>query len=294
MNASLRRITTAALFLPLLLLSGCLFSTRRLPVPKQPTMTQTATPAQLAERLNQQWQAIDTLTATVNIQATVIKTKEGVAKDYPTLRGHILMRKPGMLRVLGQLYGVTAFDMASDGKNFTLSIPTLKKAMKGSNSFRKKSANALENMRPSFFFDAMVVRGLDPDDLYSVTADTVTIEDSAKKHLYSVPEYLLSIMRRKAGTQELAPVRVVTFSRDDLLPYQQDLYDGDGNLETQVSYQAYRDYDSVTYPSMITIKRPLEGIQIILTIDNVTENQTLKDDQFVVKLSDDTKIQNLE
>ena len=293
MNASLRRITTAALFLPLLLLSGCLFSTRRLPVPKQPTMTQTATPAQLAGRLNQQWQAIDTLTATVNIQATVIKTKEGVAKDYPTLRGHILMRKPGMLRVLGQLYGVTAFDMASDGKNFTLSIPTLKKAMKGSNSFRKKSANALENMRPSFFFDAMVVRGLDPDDLYSVTADTVTIEDSAKKHLYSVPEYLLSIMRRKAGTQELAPVRVVTFSRDDLLPYQQDLYDGDGNLETQVSYQAYRDYDSVTYPSMITIKRPLEVIQIILTIDNVTENQTLKDDQFVVKLSDDTKIQNL-
>jgi outer membrane lipoprotein-sorting protein len=294
MNASLRRAATEALVLPLLLLSGCLFSTRRLPVPKQPTITQTATPADLAAGLNQRWEALNTLTATVDIQATVIKTKEGVAKDYPTLRGHILMRKPGMLRVLGQLYGVKAFDMASDGKDFTLSIPTLKKAMKGSNSFRKKSANALENMRPGFFFDAIVVRGLDSDDLYAVTADTETIEDTAKKHLYSVPEYVLSIMRHKPGSQELTPERVVTITRDDLLPYQQDLYDNDGNLETQVSYQAYRNYDSVSYPSIITIKRPLEDIQIILTVEDVKENLPLTDDQFVVKLPDDTKIQNLE
>ncbi len=294
MNACLRCATTLALAIPLLLTSGCLFSTRKLPVPRPPSITQTATPAELAARINQKWAALDTLTATVNIQATVIKTKEGVAKDYPTLRGHILMRKPGMLRVLGQLYGVRAFDMASDGKDFTLSIPTLKKAMKGSNSFRKKSANALENMRPGFFFDAMVVRGLDPDDLYAVTADIETIEDTAKKHLYSVPEYVLSIMRKKPGSQELTPERVVTIDRDDLLPYQQDLYDSEGNLETQVSYQVYRSYDSVPYPSIITIKRPLEDIQIILTVEDVKENLPLTDDQFVVKIPDDTKIQNLE
>ena len=64
-------------------------------------------------------------------------------------------------------------------------------------------------MRPGFFLDALVVRGLEPDDLYTVTADTATVEDTARKHFYPVPEYILSIMRRKPGSQQLTPVRVV-------------------------------------------------------------------------------------
>jgi len=295
MNARLRYAAAGALALPLLLTGCSLFpTTRKLPVPQAPLVTQTATPEELVTRLNQRWEALDTLTATVEIQASVIKTKEGLAKDYPTLRGHILLRKPGMLRVLGQLYGVRAFDMASDGKNFTLSIPTLKKAMRGSNSLKRKSANALENMRPGFFFDAMVVRGLEPDDLYAVTADSETVEDTAKKHLYFVPEYVLSIMRSKPGSKELTPVRVITFSRDSLLPYQQDMYDSNGNLETQVNYTNYQDFDSIKYPSLVTIKLPLEESQIVLRVESVKENLPLTDDQFVVKLPDDTQIQNLE
>jgi outer membrane lipoprotein-sorting protein len=166
--------------------------------------------------------------------------------------------------------------MVSDGTNFTLYIPSKNKAIKGSNAVKKKSPNQMENMRPGFFFDAMVVRGLEKDDLYSVTADTITEEEADRKHLYSVPEYILSIMRRKAGTQELEPVRVVRFHRDDLEPYQQDIYDKDGNLETQVTYEAYQKFDSGLYPSRVTITRPLE------------------DDQFVVKIPEGTETQNLE
>jgi len=295
MSRKLRLASAVTLFLPILLTGCSLFpTTRKLPVPQAPLITQTATPEELVTRLNERWQSLNTLTATVDIQASVIKTKEGVAKDYPSLHGHILMRKPSMLRVLGQLYGVKAFDMASDGKDFTLSIPTLKKAMKGSNSLKKKSGNALENLRPGFFLDAMVVRGLDPSEEYSVIADTVTIEDAARKHLYSVPEYVLNIERRKPGSQQNSMVRVVYFHRDDLQPYQQDIYDEDGNKETQVIYDAYKNFDSSTYPSKITIKRPLEEIQVILTVEAVTENQKLDDSQFVIKLPDDTQIQNLE
>jgi outer membrane lipoprotein-sorting protein len=290
-----RLASACALFLPILLAGCSLFpTTRKLPVPQGPLVTQTATPEQLVTHLNERWGSLNTLTATVEIQATVMKTKEGVAKDYPWLHGHILMRKPAMLRVLGQLYGVRAFDMASDGKDFTLSIPTLKKAMKGSNSLKKKSGNALENLRPGFFLDSLLVRGLDPNDEYSVIADTATIEDAARKHLYSVPEYILNIERRKPGSQQNSMVRVVYFHRDDLQPYQQDIYDADGNKETQVFYEAYKNFESSTYPSMIIIKRPLEEIQVVLKVDDVKENQTLDDSQFVIKLSDDTKIQNLD
>lgn len=299
MKARCRLLSVVALFLPVLL-SGCsLFpTTRKLPVPKAPSITKTATPEELVAQLNRRWEELNTLTATVDIQASVIKSKEGVAKDYPTLRGWILMRKPAMLRVVGQDLGVRIFDMASDGKEFTLSIPLQKRTIRGSNSLKKKSVNALENIRPGFFFDqthcAMMVRGLEPEDLYSVVADTETVEDAARKHLYTVPEYVLSISRPKPGSRQLTPVRVVTFNRNDLQPYQEDIYDSEGNVETQVFYSGYRDFDSVTYPSSIIIKRPLEDIQIVLTVEEVKENPPLGDEQFVVKPAEGATVQNLE
>jgi hypothetical protein len=273
-----------------------MWTKRRLPIPKAPSIVRTVTPDELVKQVNQRWAALDSLNATVEIQASVLKSKKGVATDYTTIRGHILMRKPEMLRVLGQVpvLGTRMFDMASDGKSFTLFIPPKSMAIKGSSTVRKKSANQLENLRPGFFFDAMVVRGLKPDDLYGVVADTETVEDAARKHLFTVPEYILSVSRSKPGTHELTPVRVITFHRDDLLPSQQDLYDSEGNLETLVDYVNYRDFDSVRYPSKIIIKRPLEEYQVILTVESVKENMTLTDDQFQIKIPEGTKIQNLE
>ena len=88
----------------------------------------------------------------MEIQASELKTKEGVAKDYATLHGHILMRKPEMLRVLGQYLGISVFDMASDGKNFTIyPFPPSSKTVKGSNAVKKKSANPLGEPAPRLF-----------------------------------------------------------------------------------------------------------------------------------------------
>jgi hypothetical protein len=194
------------------------------------------------------------------------------------------MRKPEMLRVFGRVpvIGTRMFDMVSNGKVFTLYIPSRNKVVKGANALKKKSASQVENMRPGFFFDAMVVRGMEPDDFYSVTADSETLEDAARKHLYTVPEYILRITRRKPGSQKDTPVREITFRRDDLLPYEQNLYDSEGNLETHVTYSAYRDFGSIRYPSKVAIKRPLEEYQIVLTVESVTENQPLTDDQFQI------------
>ena len=287
---------TGVLALPVLLLSGCLFTTRHLPVPKAPSMVQTVPPEDLVKRINQRWDALQSLTATVEFQASVLKSKKGVVKDYWTFRGHILMRKPEMLRVLGQvpILGTKMFDMASDGKNFTLLIPSRSKAVKGSNKLKKKSASQLENMRPDFFFDSVVVRGLDPGDVYMVSSDTDTVEDAAKKHLYLVPEYILSIMRAKPGSHELMPVRMVHFHREDLEPYEQDIYNSTGTLETVVQYSGYAKYGPILYPSKVTIKRPLEDYQIILTVEDVKENVDLTDDQFQIKIPEGTQIQNLE
>jgi outer membrane lipoprotein-sorting protein len=297
MNSRCRRAAAGLLLAPILLLSGCLSSTRKLPVPKLPVVTETLAPDKLVDQLNQAWADLNTLTAKVDIQASLLKPKEGLARDITSFGGIILIRKPEMLRVYGKLpvIGSEMFDMVSDGKNFTMYVPHYNKVYKGSNKLKKKSEKFEENMRPGFFFDAMVVRGLDPGDLYEVTADTSTVEDTAKKNLYLVPEYVLSIMRPKPGSQQLTPVRVITFHRDDLMPHEQDLYDSDGNLETQVVYENYRVFDSARFPSTITIRRPLEDYQIVLTVDSVKENQPLKDDQFqITNIPEGTNTQKLE
>lgn len=290
-------VSAGALCFPLLL-SGCfiLSTTRRLPIPKEPYLVQIVTPEKLVQHLNDRWAALNSLNATVEIQTSVMKTKAGLAKDYSTFPAIILLRKPDMLRVYGRVpvIGTCLFDMASDGKNFTLYIPSKNKAVKGSNELKKKSLSQVENLRPGFFFDAMVVRGLEPDDWYSVVADSETVMDAARKHLFTVPEYILSISRRKPGSNQLTPVRVITFNREDLMPYQQDIYDSDGNLETQVYYASYQDFGAGKYPSWVKIVRPLEDYQAVLTVDKVIENQTLTDDQFILKLTEGTKIQNLE
>ena len=161
--------SASALALPLLL-SGCfvLSTTRKLPIPVQPAMVKTATAEELVAQINQQWDKLQTLNATVEMQLSVENSDRGVAKDYTSIPAVILLRKPEMLRVFGMVPVIRtrAVDMVSDGKNFTLWIPSQNKAIKGSANLTKKSARPIENLRPGFFYDAMVVGGIAPEENY--------------------------------------------------------------------------------------------------------------------------------
>ncbi|MDR3754362.1 MAG: hypothetical protein P4K93_14555 [Terracidiphilus sp.] len=284
----------AALALPLLLAGCSLFpTTRHLPAPR-PTTVNSATPQELVSQIDQRWDGLKTMTATVEIQATEYKTAGGVqtVEDFPSCHANILMRKPKMLRVRGTYFGVMIFDMASDGSNFTLMIPHNNTAFEGPNTVKEKSTNPLLNLRPDFFLDAIAVRGLDPGNEYMVAGDSETIEDMARKHLYVEQEYVLSVMRPKIGPEKL-PLRVITFHRDDMLPYNQDVYDSEGNLESQITYSNYADFSAGKYPSKVTIKRPQEGFQLVLSVDDVNENMDLSDSQFQVKIPEGTTIKRL-
>jgi outer membrane lipoprotein-sorting protein len=284
----------AALALPLLLAGCSLFpTTRHLPA-LRPATVNSATPQELVSQIDQRWDGLKTMTATVEIQATEYKTAEGVqtVEDFPSCHANILMRKPKMLRVRGTYFGAVIFDMASDGSNFTVLIPHDNTAFEGPNTVKEKSTNPLLNLRPDFFLDAIAVRGLDPGNEYMVAGDSETIEDTARKHLYIEQEYVLSVMQPKTGPEKI-PLRVITFHRDDMLPYDQDVYDSEGNLESQIIYSNYAEFSAGKYPSKVTIKRPQEGFQLVLTVDDVNENMDLSDSQFQVKIPEGTKIQQL-
>lgn len=293
MISTRRLVCAAALFLPVAI-SGCniLPTTRRLPLPKAPPVVQTLTPRELVNQVNRHWEALNSLTATVEIYATELKTAQGIEKDFPSCRGFILMRKPKMLRVFGTEFGVPIFNMASDGNRFTLVLPRSDTAIQGSDTLSEKSSNPLENLRPDFFLDAIALRGLDSDEDFMVTNDTETVEDASKKHLLSVPEYVLNVMRSKSG-QEKLPVRTITIHRNDLLPYDQTIYDDQGNPETLIYYSNYMNFSAGMYPSKVVIKRPQEGIQLVLDVERVEENVKLNDSQFEVKIPEDAKVRQL-
>jgi hypothetical protein len=292
----MRRFWCQAIALCLPVLTGCLSHTRKLPQPKMPGVVQTADIQQLVDNINKQYNAIETLNATVQFQASVGGEQKGKVTDYTSIRGFILLRKPEMLRVLGLLPVVStrAFDLASDGSNFKLLIPHENKAIVGSNTVHKPSEKALENMRPYVFFDSLLIHGIGPDELLSLTADTRTELDPKNKQLLLEPEYNLGVFRKNADSNVLIPVRVIHVSRVDLLPSGEDIYDKEGHIQTQAVYGPYETFGDFHYPGSITIKRPIEETQIVITFQKVTVNQTLPDKQFQLDIPPGTQIQNLQ
>ncbi len=283
-----------ALCLPVV--TGCLSHTRKLQQPKMPGVVKSADVQQLVSNINKQYEAIQTLNATVEFKASVGGQQKGKITDFTSIHGYILLRKPEMLRVLGLLpvLNTRAFDLASDGSNFKLLIPHENKAIVGSNAVSKPSAKALENMRPYIFFDSLLIHGIGSDELLSLTTDINTVLDPKHKQLLLQPEYDLGVFRQTANSNVLVPVRVIHVSRVDLLPSGEDIYDKDGNIQTQAVYGPYESFGDFRFPGSITIKRPLEEYQIIITFQKVTVNQALPDAQFQLKIPDGTQIQNLQ
>src|SRR5229473_8239636 len=117
-------------------LSGCLFRTRTLDRQFSDRPLKAATQQDLIEYVNTEAAKIQSMQATVDIDASAADLKNGRVTDYKEIRGYVLLRKPAMLRMKGLLPLVrnTAFDMVSDGQHFKLWIPPRNKFVLGSNN----------------------------------------------------------------------------------------------------------------------------------------------------------------
>ena len=87
--------------------------------------------------------------------------------------------------------------------------------------------------------------------------------------------------------------RVIRFSRLDLMPTEQDFYNNNGDPEMQVLYGPYQTFGGTAFPSTITIIRPLDEYKIALTINKITFNQALPDEQFQSTVPKGYKIEKL-
>ena len=157
------------------------------------------------------------------------------------------------------------------------------------------------NLRPNLFFDSMLMPQIKPDDQVILTTDNVVNQDPKTKKFFEERYYLLWIVRSggpgKESTpfRELIPERVIRFDRENLQPIEQDIYDEQGkHIETITLYGPLQTFGKERFPGTVTIKRPLEEYQMVLTVQKLVLNQSLADDQFELEIPEGVQIKKMD
>jgi hypothetical protein len=272
------------ILLCLLPLGGCLFRSHSVERKISSATLKEATKEELIDVINGEAAKVQTLNATVDISPAVGGSKKGKVTEYQEIRGYILVRKPAMLRMIG-LFPIVrnrAFDMVSDGQIFKVSIPVKNRFIIGRNDVIHPSGSALENIRPQHIFDALLLHEIDPrTEATFLEAGSEQVEDPKTKKKVDEATYEIGVVDHDPDPKiGWYLSRRVIFSREDLLPHRQIVYDKLGNIATDAKYDDFQIYDGVNFPSTIDIWRPQEEYSIILKIVKLNLNQPLENAKF--------------
>lgn len=253
--------------------SGCLVRRRKIDGALNPNVPLlTAGLDQLADSLRERYQAIETLNATVDLEPAVLATSKGEIAEYKDVRGYILVRKPGWIRVIA-LYPVvraTAFDMVSDGQTFRLFLPSKNLFLTGLNRIDKPSPRKLENLRPDHLLEALVIRPPDPPN------ERAVLENWTDKGTAS---YVLHIIRQE-GPGRLQLARNVWFDRRSLEIARQRIFDEQGDVVTDAQYADWDRHGAVKFPKHIVIRRPKDEYELRVRFQKLVLNEPIGQEKF--------------
>jgi outer membrane lipoprotein-sorting protein len=278
------RVPAVLVLLATFPLSGCLFHTRKVESNPSEIGLRSATKAELISYINSEAEKIHTMQATVDIDTSVGGAKKGKVTEYTEIRGYVLVRRPSMLRMVGLMPIVRnrAFDMVSDGQEFEVWIPPKNRFVIGRNDMvTPNPQQPLENLRPQIIYEALLLHRIDPDTETAVLESGTEPVPGPKGRRYEQPDYIIDIVRGHGEDAVLS--RKIIFSRVNLLPNRQLIYDDNGTVVTDARYANYKDYDEVLFPTRIEIVRPVEEYDITLNIVNLKMNEPLGDDKFVLE-----------
>jgi outer membrane lipoprotein-sorting protein len=278
------RLAPLGLLLPVLLpTTGCLSHTRAVEKHRRADVVLSAPLDQLLQRVDDQYNSIQSMTAFVQVSTSTGGSLQGEVKESINFGGFIIIGKPEQIRVILKLplLGSDALDMVSDGKTFKMLIRPKSCAIVGSDTVTNSAQKGLYSLRPAVILDSMLIHGLEPDQIVSRTQDTRIIENPRKKKdLIEEPDYDLQFLSQPKG-QVARTLHVIHVSRANLLPYRQDIYDADGQIVTQAFYSEYQKFGDIDFPTKIVIQRPLDELGLTISVTKgTTFNQKLDDEAF--------------
>jgi hypothetical protein len=268
------------------LMTGCLARrrviTRKGGAPDQALLT--ASKENLLSRIESFYASIDTLNATVDMVPALGTVNKGEITEYKDVRGYVLFRKPGDIRIIG-LYPVVrnkAFDMVSTDGRFKVYIPARNRFITGEGEVVQPSKKRIENLRPSHFLTALLVRPLQNGE--RAVLENITDEETAT--------YVLHLVRETPGG-ELIPSRAIQFDRLTLALERQLIFDEGGDILTDARYRNWQTFGDVRFPKEIQINRPKDEYAIVLNVVKLDVNKPLEDAQFALERPEGTTLQVL-
>lgn len=277
---------------------GCFRSTKLVRPTQAPEVYRTTSAEFLEQQICERDKAIQSLRANVLLTAKVGGGRTGKETTYTSTKGYIFLNKPDSLRVILQLpiLGSRLLDMVSKDGQFLLvyNIPGKGEFWKkGSNVVTSPSKNGLENLRPPVFFDSMLTPCVTPDQYVSLNESTRILPAPDKKRVdIEEPDYDMVISKANQG-HVLKTVRVVHISRVTMLPFEQEIYNDKGEVETRATYDKYQKFGDIDFPMLITMERPIDQYQLKVEITKLTPNEKFDADQFVLKVPDGVKVQEM-
>jgi len=231
----------------------------------------------------------------VDINTTTAVKNNGRYKQCADLSGYILVRKTDDFRVIlfAPIAHIRAFDMVSNHETFRMAIPAKNRYVIGLNRDVPPHGGVPEGLRPRVLQDSILIRGVETGQAAALVAD-----DSPSGHEHSkirtsdLRNYRVSILQPMDSPREMRIVRSLQLDPITFLPAMQDMFDGDGKLETRIIYGHYHHFAKLDFPTSISIWRPRDRVSISLTIKNVILNQSLDDGQFSLKFPEGAKVEN--
>jgi hypothetical protein len=228
---------------------------------------------------------VQTLNATVELKPTAGSKYSGLIQEYHEVKAFLLVSRPANIRVIGQVpvVGKTAFDMASDGQTFRVSIPSKNTFLVGPVAAGRTSDKPIENLRPEHMLEAFLWPEIRREEevLFEEFND-----DSGRS-------YVLTVLRGGYRTEIL---RKIWFDRADLQVSRLENFAPHGALMADIHLSDWRAVDisatasataagaaSAAVPNFaraISIDRPHDDYKLDLQVNKITLNDPIPNVRF--------------
>ncbi|HXE32189.1 MAG TPA: hypothetical protein VN515_10365 [Terriglobales bacterium] len=249
--------------------SGCLLPPHSLPLPATGQPAPAATADELIAGYNANAARIQTILLTADVGTASLRrvgvfgrllsglawlggrVRHARGRSYVTLSGYLILQKPASLRIFASLpvVGGRAFDMASNGDNFELSLPTLGEFIEGRNDCVPTGEHGrLQRLRPAEILEALPV---------------FPVESAVPFRLTNAPngDYRLLLPARSTAQRAVA-MRQMEFDPGDKRLRRQSFYDADGATTLIVDYDDYVMASGIAFPQTIAVTHP--GVYALL------------------------------
>jgi len=240
-----------------------------------------ATREELLDKYNAFASSVKSLNATVELKTTAGSKYSGLIQEYHEVKAFLLASRPAYVRMVGQapVIGKTIFDMASDGKEFRVWLPTKNKFLIGEVALERNSDKPLENLRPQHLLDVL----LWPQIRKEETALLEEFNDESSRF------YVLTVLRGGYSTEIF---RKIWFDRADLNVVRLQSYGPRGVLLSDARFSDWQPLDGQTaggsaaaggpqaFPRTMRLDRPHDDYRLDLQISKIDLNVNLSADRF--------------